>query len=183
MNLTLEQARDIYRQQGKPIPTDLLDEPERPKAKRSASQKPQPIATPVNAKLILWGHCPSKKNLWERGASGVMFIPADAKKQIDVLTTQALFQWQHIGAPVEHPDVTVKFFVHARRQDKDGMWTTVLDCLQKAGVIVNDNIAHFNGREVHEPCEIVDADDQRVEILITTKGPAGVEVKGTNNAL
>lgn len=118
---------------------------------------------PLDVTLVLYGHCPSKKNCWRRSEGGGMFIPEEEKSQINILTTQALLQWGRRD-PVEHPDVTVKFFVAAKRQDEDGMWTTVLDCLQKAGVLVNDNLAKFNGRKVHEPAEFVSEQKERVEI-------------------
>lgn len=127
--------------------------------------KPVPVEGPLRVVLTLHGHCPSKKNLWQRGTAGKMFLSADVRAQIDVLTTQALFGWGQTG-PVEHPDLTVRFFVCGARQDQDGMYTTVLDCLQAAGVIVNDNIAHCNGRKVLEPCEVVSDADERVEIVV-----------------
>src|SRR5215831_19496099 len=65
------------------------------------------------------------------------------KRSGRTLTAQARNQW--IGEPVTHPDVCVQFFARDRRRDRDNMLTTVLDCLREAGVIVNDNIAQFNG--------------------------------------
>lgn len=97
--------------------------------------------------------------------SGKMVIPAEMKAQIETLTTQALFQWKHPG-PVEHPEMTFKFVVAAQRQDRDGMVTTILDCLQAAGVLLNDNIKSNNGRMILEPCEIFKDADERVEIWI-----------------
>lgn len=130
-------------------------------------KRPESISGPLSVLLTLHGHCPSKKNGW-RMAGDRMVIPAEMKAQIEVLTMQALFQWGLRG-PVNHPDVTVRFFVCAARQDEDGMWTTVLDCLQKAGVLVNDNIKHFNGWKHHAPCEFVSEADERVEILVEKK--------------
>lgn len=133
-------------------------------------EAPTPVEGPVDTLLILWGHCPSKKNLWRRGKAGVMYLDTEVKKQIEALTLQAMLKWgsEHKG-PVEHPDLTVTFIVSAQRQDQDGMYTTVLDCLQDAGVIVNDNIAHFNGRKILEPCQIYEQADERVEILLVKK--------------
>ncbi len=124
------------------------------------------VEGPMKATLTLYGHCPSKKNLWERGTSGKMFLNSETKKQIDTLTTQALFQWKLHG-PVEHPEITSTFFVCAQRQDEDGMYTTILDCLQAAGVLLNDNIAHNNGRKIHEPCVMVSPENERAEIILT----------------
>lgn len=122
---------------------------------------------PLNVNLTLHGHVPSKKNAWQRGESGVMFIPEQEKEQINALTLQAAYAWSKVLLPVDHPDLTVTFYVLAKRQDQDGMYTTILDCLQAAGVIVNDNIAHFNGTKILKPCVMVtDAQDERVEIEI-----------------
>lgn len=119
----------------------------------------------VNVHMTLYGHCPSKKNCWERREAGRMILPDEVKQQIKALTMQATFAWKLPG-PVEHPELTIRFFVAAKRQDQDGMYTTILDCLQSAGVLVNDNIAHNNGRKVLEPCVAVEAKNERVEILI-----------------
>ena len=94
-----------------------------------------------------------------------MVLPAEVKDQIATLTTQILFAWR-FGGPVEHPEITVRFYVKAARQDQDGQYTTILDCLQAAGVLVNDNWAHNNGRKVLEPAEFVNPENERVEITI-----------------
>lgn len=169
MNITEQQARELYERLGK-RPSTFRQNGGDPKYQAVAAKPAAPVyaSGPLSVSLVLWGHCPSKKNGWRSTGKGKLFIPAEMKAQIDILTTQALFQWR-IGAPVQHPDVTARFFVSAARQDEDGMWTTILDCLQKAGVLVNDNIAHFNGRKVHEPCEFVEADKERVEILLEKK--------------
>lgn len=161
--MTEEEAAICFARAGVPMPSTGVRAPS-VKTKRDR----RVFDGPLDVTIVLHGHCPSKKNLWRRGAAGGMFLDADVKAQIDVLTTQALFQWPHL-LPITHPNVTVRFFVSAARQDEDGLWTTILDCLQKAGVILNDNIAHFNGRKVHEPCEFVDTADERVEIRLEKK--------------
>ena len=86
---------------------------------------------------------PGKKNLWKRGKGGRTYIDSETAALIEALTTQARAQWKH--EPVTHPNVMVCFHVASRRQDRDNMLTTILDCLKKAGVIEDDNIARFNG--------------------------------------
>ena len=127
--------------------------------------KPAALESPVSTSLVLWGKCPAKKNLWSRGKGGHTFLNAEVKAQIDALTHQARLQWG-VRGPVEHPELTLTFYVHHARRDRDGMFTTVLDCLQEAGVLVNDNLAHNNGRTILEPCRFVDEAEERVEILI-----------------
>ncbi len=121
-----------------------------------------------------------------------MYLDTDIKEQIDGLTTQALFQWPHLFS-VEHPEITVQFFVAGKgtrkglrkhptdtkkmvefslasgNRDRDGMLVTVLDCLQAAGILVNDDIEHCNARMILEPCEFVSAADERVEIRLEKK--------------
>lgn len=119
---------------------------------------------PIKQKLVLAGPCPAKKNLWKRGKSGHVFLDNTVKAQIDSLTTQARSQWRY-GA-VESPAMEFRFFVNAARRDQDGMYTTILDCLQEAGVLVNDNIKRNNGRKVLHPCEFVPLNRERVEVEI-----------------
>lgn len=92
--------------------------------------------------LLLEGPIPCKKSLYRRGRNG-LFLDREVKAAIDCLILQAKHQWR--VSPIEHPEVTVTFRVLDRRSDRDGKLATVLDVLQKAGVVANDNIAHFNG--------------------------------------
>lgn len=158
--MTEEEAMECYLRAGATMPSVGVRMPAvQPRKERRV------LDGPINITLVLYGHCPSKKNLWRRGTAGKMFLDSDVKKQIDTLTTQALFQWKSLF-PVEHPDITVKLYVNAARRDRDGLLTTILDCLQAAGVIVNDNLAHNNGRMVIEAAEFVDINDERVEIQL-----------------
>ncbi len=161
---------ELYRNSGYEPPADLTGNLTVLPVKRLNKPKPETFEGPVDVTLTLWGHCPSKKNAWTRsgGESTTMFLPPEVKNRIAVLTTQILFQWKY-PAPVEHPDITMKFFVRDQRRDRDGILVTILDCLQAAGVLVNDNIAHSNGRLVLEPCKVVEESEERVEIRIEKK--------------
>ena len=55
-----------------------------------------------------------------------------------------------------HPDIGVYFYVDmaGAALDKDGVWTTVLDCLKKVGLIQDDSIKKFNGTVVLHPANI-----------------------------
>lgn len=114
--------------------------------------------------IIMRGTCPAKKNLWKRGKSGRMYLNDDVRAQIDTLTVQAESQWGR--EPLEHPDMEVRFYVATKRRDRDGMFTTVLDCLQAAGVLRNDNLAHNNGKTVLHPAQFVREGKERVEVEI-----------------
>jgi Holliday junction resolvase RusA-like endonuclease len=120
---------------------------------------------PVNVRMVLRGPCPAKKNLWKTARNGRRFLDDTVRAQIDSLTIQARSQWNR--APVESPELRITFYVAAARKDQDGIYTTVLDCLQEAGVLINDNIRRNNGRKVLEPCQFVSAGKERVEIEVT----------------
>lgn len=94
--------------------------------------------------LTLHGPVPSKKNLLRVRRGGGLYRDGSVYAAIEALTTQAGMQWGHRTA-LEHPKMSVRFFVRSRRSDRDNRLTTILDCLQLAGVIQQDNIAHFNG--------------------------------------
>ncbi len=163
--MTQDEAAQLWRNSGHAPPADLTGNLTiLPAAKIQKKPKPGTFEGPVDVTLILWGHCPSKKNLWAPSATGGMFLDPEVKNRIAVLTTQILFQWKY--PPVEHPDITMKFFVKDQRRDRDGILVTIMDCLQSAGVLVNDNCAHCNGRLVLEPCQIVEEPDERVEIRL-----------------
>jgi hypothetical protein len=81
-----------------------------------------------------------------------MYIDKAVKAQIDALILQAKLQWRRI--PLENPDMDVEFFVLDRRSDRDNKLGCVLDVLQEAGVLKNDNVAHFNGTLVIHPAVI-----------------------------
>lgn len=167
-----------------------LDNPSIRPPRRYVAPKPKVLEGPISMVITMHGHCPSKKNLWEKGGPGGMFLNKEVKAKIDTLTMQALFQWGLRG-PVAHPELTIRFFVAAPKtrmssrsnprdpsnpipfylvsdnRDQDGMYTTILDCLQAAGVIVNDNIRWNNGRKILECVEFVPEADERVEITVS----------------
>jgi Holliday junction resolvase RusA-like endonuclease len=151
----------------------------------------EPVSGPMEWSAKIYGHCPSKKNLWARGKAGIMFLPEEVKEKIATITTQLMFAWKYSG-PVVHPDITIRFYVAEDRKslrkdfrnptkmiecsipkgnrDRDGMFTTLLDCMQAAGILVNDNIQNNNGTVVIEPCGFVKDEDERVEIRISKAG-------------
>lgn len=119
---------------------------------------------PIRQKLVLAGHCPAKKNLWKIGKRG-MYIDEGVRSEISWLTLQARQQWKH--GTVEHPDLSVTFYVHNSGSDRDNKLTTVLDCLASAGVIKNDNINRFNGMVVIEPAVLVgNPANEKTEVYI-----------------
>ena len=112
--------------------------------------------------LTLRGKIPCKKSKYRRGRSG-LYLDKDTSNSIDSLILQARSQWKR--EPIEHPHVVVRFWCTSFRADRDGQLATLLDVLQKAKVISNDNAAHFNGRLVIEPVHI--SNEPRTEVEIT----------------
>ena len=165
MNWTEEQLADFYKTRGTLPPPVGVPDIANVKYPRPKKIKAETLSGPLDVTLVLWGHCPSKKSAYRVTESGRMISDAETKSQIGVLQTQAMLQWGQRG-PVEHPEVTTTFYVRSGRSDEDGKYVTLMDVLQNAGVIVNDNIAHFNGRKVHEPCVIVPDGEERVEIRL-----------------
>ena len=103
-------------------------------------------------RLTLRGNVPNKKNLWRPRKGGGMFLDQDVKSKIDWLILQARRQWNRPA--LEHPDVDVEFFVLDRASDRDNKLGCILDVLQEAGVLVNDNISRFNGTLVVHPAVV-----------------------------
>jgi Holliday junction resolvase RusA-like endonuclease len=106
---------------------------------------------PKVIRLTLKGPVPCKKNLWKRGPHG-QYIDKAVKAQIDALIIQAKQQWRRI--PLTDPDMDVEFFVLDRRSDRDNKLGCILDVLQSAGVLKNDNVANFNGTLVIHPAVV-----------------------------
>jgi hypothetical protein len=91
-----------------------------------------------------------------------MFRDTAVAKLIDSLTWQAKTQWMGRD-PLDRPKADVMFFVCDQRSDIDNKWTTVLDCLTKAGVLINDNVKH-GPRPVTYDWQMVGPLEERVEI-------------------
>jgi Holliday junction resolvase RusA-like endonuclease len=113
-------------------------------------------------KFTIMGHVPGKKNAYMQTKDGRRFKPADVKKQIDWITWQIKAETGNI-APLDKPSIRVHFICDSGRADLDNKYTTIQDCLVKAGILINDNLKHLDhygpvSGEVGEP--------ERVEIEI-----------------
>lgn len=111
-------------------------------------------------KLVLKGHVPAKKNLWKRGRGGRVYLNREAQDQIDYLTLQAQQKWSG-KQPLIHPDFSIQFYVRDQRGDRDNKQSTLMDVLQKAGVLLNDNIKQCNGKITLLPA-VVDKNERTV---------------------
>lgn len=98
--------------------------------------------------LVLTGVVPSKKNAWRRGNGGKVYLPAQVQADIDALIIQANAQRHQLDLKEiagGRLSVAVIFFVPREHKDLDNCFTTLLDVLQKAGIIENDKLV----REFH----------------------------------
>jgi hypothetical protein len=91
--------------------------------------------------IKLQGSIPSKKNLLRRSKNGGMFRDAKVAKQINDLTIQAKAQWMG-REPLHQPKTSAMFIILDERADPDNRWTTILDCMVQAGILINDNFKH-----------------------------------------
>lgn len=126
---------------------------------------------PNQTLLILRGSCPSKKDGLRpraRGSKGKGYhYDGSVTEQIKALETQARIQWGPRPAVDSDVRMEFRFFVTARRKDRDALYTTTLDLLVKARVLHNDNPVWCNGYHGQHPVVVVDHPrDERVEILI-----------------
>lgn len=115
--------------------------------------------------LTIPGLVPSKKNLLRVTRNGSYHDKAIAT-QIETLNDRAWIAWRQlhggVGPVLEHPTMAFTFHVNNQRSDRDNRLTTILDVLQKAMVLRNDNIAHCNGRIVIEPAVLTKAEESTV---------------------
>lgn len=116
--------------------------------------------------LELIGHVPSKKNQWHPRPGGGVRLDKKAQVAISALVTQATYKWRlQLGRkPLEHPQFAVQFYVANQRGDRDNKLSCLLDVLQQAGVIRNDNIAHFNGTITLLPAIVAREEKVTIEI-------------------
>lgn len=93
--------------------------------------------------LTLQGAVPSKKNAWRRPTGrGKAYLPPQIQADIDALVIQAqASKHKYDLKPIHEAKrlrVVAEFHVKKETVDLDNAWTTLLDVLQKAGVILND---------------------------------------------
>lgn len=92
-----------------------------------------------------------------------MYLNAEVKAQLDSLSWQALTQRPR--HPFVHPNLEVEFYVSSQRGDRDGKLAALLDCLQQAEVIKNDNIKNFNGTVTLLPAKLAVREKVIIRIL------------------
>ena len=130
-----------------------------------------PEAEAVELEFDSW--IPSKKNrLTPRtgGGSGLMYAEG-VKKALQDLEMQARVQWG-LRPRLRHPEI--HFRIEAQEnQDRDGIVTTLLDVLKRAGVIEDDSIARCNGLYVIFPAGPAEPGRTKAKVRILWKSASG----------
>lgn len=104
--------------------------------------------------LTLQGRVPSKKNAWRRKEGQRAYLPPQIKADIEALEWEALSARNKL-VPSDREEIlgarrlraTAIFYVKKEVVDLDNAWTTLLDVLQKAGIITNDKLVRSAGYE------------------------------------
>lgn len=122
---------------------------------------------PIEIKFV--GFCSKKNRKAPRADGRGMFIEPKTRQIIQQMELQVRGDVRDLK--LEHPSVEWSFTYTNAHVDKDGIITTVLDILQKYGVILNDNIAHYNGRQVINPA--VRGEYDSVTVVLTPAEPEG----------
>jgi hypothetical protein len=91
-----------------------------------------------------------------------MFVDKKKKSILDSMALQ--IPGEARDRKFEHPEFSFHFTYTNGAVDRDGVIVTVLDLLQKYGVIVNDNISHCNGMWQVHPAVRGEYDSVRVVI-------------------
>ncbi len=126
--------------------------------------------------LTLYGVVPSKKNSWKRGRAGNVYIPEQVAADINALVIQAKTQRHRLPlASIAGSKLMVhaQFKAPAEIKDLDNMFTTILDVLQKAGVIKNDKLVRWFMVE-----ERIEPGDPSVTIFVNTLSTGRNEKQG-----
>jgi hypothetical protein len=108
------------------------------------------VADPQLVELVIPGWVPSKKNLLKVTKAGHGYYDPEVKARLVEMEDEVRAQWAG-REPLVHPAIGMWFALASSRSDRDNKFTTVLDCLVKGGVLVDDCIRDSNGPYVLMP--------------------------------
>lgn len=119
-------------------------------ARREATSEPFDIE--------FFGKIEAKKNnllpVVRKNGNAALVYSSKARASMDSLMLQVPGEFRDMR--LISPDVEFFFTVADGRSDRDNMRTSLLDCLVKMGVLRNDSMAAFNGKETAWPAVISD---------------------------
>lgn len=114
-------------------------------------------------RMVIPGDVPGKKNQLRIG-KGRMFRDASVTAQIDALTWRIKERWGS-EKTMQRARVTAYFYVLDGRGDIDNKYTTLQDCLVRAGAIKGDTIARIPGFSAQ--AEIIESGEESVIVELT----------------
>jgi hypothetical protein len=127
------------------------------------------MCSAVSVELDFESWIPSKKNqlMRRRGAGSGMMYTDDVKKALQDLQLQAKVQWG-LRPRIRHPQLEFRIDAQSS-QDRDGIVTTLLDVLKRAGVIEDDSIARCNGLMMIFPAGTADPGRTKAKVTVLWK--------------
>jgi Holliday junction resolvase RusA-like endonuclease len=97
-------------------------------------------------RFTISGKIPSKKDQLKprgRGIHGKGFYNPQTGR-IRAIEQEIVYQLGNYE-PIDKPTITMDFICSSGRSDLDNKVTTILDCMVKSGILVNDNLEHLPG--------------------------------------
>ncbi len=118
--------------------------------------------------IVIEADVVSKKNSYQQTASGRRFKPVKIVETEKLALSQ--IPAEMYGLMLKHPAVEFFAFLPKRSWalDIDGVFTTILDYLTKAGVIKDDRVRDFNGPKLLHP--VVESDRKKFIIKLYPNG-------------
>ncbi len=116
--------------------------------------------------IVLNGRIPSKKNEYAVGNKS-FYIPEALKNRLDEIDRDMRKQWG-MRLPLKHPRAIFRFFIGADNKDRDNMETTLLDCMVRSCILVDDNVKSNNNWSTKAPAVVdksISSEDQETAII------------------
>ena len=112
--------------------------------------------------FVIFGICPSKANKYRVGRGGRFYVAPDVVAYANSFAMQVAKVPKHHFGVKDDLAVCYTSYVANMGQDCDNIEKTIQDCLQKTGIIHNDNKIIY-----HEHYKARDTVNPRVEIMIS----------------
>jgi len=107
---------------------------------------------------IILGNCPSKSNCYR--IYGKRLVKSNKLKTYEISFAHQCDKYRDANIDQEF-ELNLKVFYPSRRSDLDNSLKVILDCLEKAGAITNDNKCMKI-----TACKFIDKDNPRIEFFI-----------------
>jgi hypothetical protein len=123
--------------------------------------------------IVIYGDLPAKKNRLRprsrRSRGRAHMYDERTAAELSSMELQARVAWGSLPA-VSSPAISVRLFLFNFRKDPDGIWTTTLDVLKKARVIIDDRASELGGKETKYPVQrVATIREERIEVTLKWK--------------